>query len=100
MEVIVVKKDDTTIINFIIANFIDNSDNKPSPNHLQKLLTDDRTYLLAAVADDNIIGFAVAYRFLSFYTSGYLAYLYDIEVLTNYRRKGAGKLLIKHCLSI
>lgn len=99
MKVIKVKKEDTAIINFIIENIFDNSDEKPTTNHLEKLLTDDRTYLLAAVFEDNVVGYALAYRFPSLYASDYLAYLYDIEVLMKYRRKGVGRLLIETLLT-
>ncbi len=98
VKVIKVKKEDTAIINFIIENIIDNSDEKPTTNHLEKLLSDDRTYLLAAVFEDNVVGYALVYRFPSLYASDYLAYLYDIEVLMKYRRKGAGRLLIESLL--
>ncbi len=99
VKVIKVKKEDTAIINFIIENIIDNSDEKPTTNHLEKLLSDDRTYLLAAVFEDNVVGYALVYRFPSLYASDYLAYLYDIEVLMKYRRKGAGRLLIETLLT-
>ncbi len=64
VKVIKVKKEDTAIINFIIENIIDNSDEKPTTNHLEKLLSDDRTYLLAAVFEDNVVGYALVYSFL------------------------------------
>lgn len=98
-KAIKVKRDDTYIINFIIENLIDNSDEKPSTNHLEKLLTDDRTYLFAIMSDKDVIGYTLAYRFPSLYSSDYLAYLYDIEVLRNYRRKGAGRLLMETLLT-
>jgi ribosomal protein S18 acetylase RimI-like enzyme len=99
LKIIKIQKEDTTIINFIIENLIDNSDKQPSTHHFEKLLTDDRTYLLAAIFDDNVIGYTLAYRFPSLYASDYLAYLYDIEVLKKYRRKGAGRLLIETLLT-
>lgn len=99
VKVIKVNKVDTVIINFIIENIINNSDEKPTTNHLDKLFTDDRTYILAAVFEDNAVGYALAYRFPSLYASDYLAYLYDIEVLMKYRRKGAGRLLIETLLT-
>ncbi len=87
------------IVNSIMDNLIEDSDEKPSAKHLEKLLTDDRTYLLAAVLDNKVIGYALAYRFPSLYASDYLAYLYDIEVLEVYRRKGAGRLLMETLLT-
>lgn len=99
LKAIKVKKGDTLVLNFIVDNLIEYSDEKPSPGHLETLLTDDRAYLFAAILDNHVIGFALAYRFPSLYASDYLAYLYDIEVLEMYRRKGAGRLLIETLLS-
>jgi ribosomal protein S18 acetylase RimI-like enzyme len=99
LEVIKVNKDNTEILNFIVDNLIEYSAEKPSVGHLEKLLTDDRTYLFAAILDNDIIGYALAYKFPSLYSSNYLAYLYDIEVLEMYRRKGAGRLLIETLLA-
>ena len=93
-----VKKGDTAIVNFIIENLISNTE-KATPHHLNKFLSDDRSYLFAVSRDEKIIGYAIAYRFPSLYSSDYLAYLYDIEVLVNHRRKGAGRLLIKALLT-
>jgi ribosomal protein S18 acetylase RimI-like enzyme len=98
VKVIRVTKDDLGVINFIVENLIDIADGKPSASHLATLLTDDRTYLFAVSIDNNIIGYALAYRFPSLYSPGFLAYLYDIEVLETHRRKGAGRLLITNLL--
>lgn len=98
IEIIKLKKDDLTVIDFIIENCIANADEKPSANHLKTLLTDDRTYILAAILDYKVIGYILAYIFPSLYTSNYLAYLYDIEVLEVHRRKGVGRLLIETLL--
>ena len=79
-----------------IAHNLANTPPAPSMprDYLQKFLTDESTYLLAALSGANIIGYAVAYRFPSFFEARSLAYLYDIEVLPAFRRKGAGRLLI------
>jgi ribosomal protein S18 acetylase RimI-like enzyme len=99
LKSIKVQKGDTVIINFIIENIIDNSDKKASANHIETLLTDKRTYLFAAIMNDYVIGYALAYRFPSLYASDYLAYLYDIEVLKTHRKKGVGRLLMKTLLT-
>ncbi len=101
MQIIKVSKSDLDIINDILINHIDISDKKeslPSLTHLQTLLDDNRSYLFAAIKENFVVGYALAYRFPSLYTSGYLTYLYDIEVSINYRRKGIGKLLIETIL--
>lgn len=79
-----------------IANNLANalSDSSITRDYLHHFLTNESTYLLAALSGANIIGYAVAYRFPSFYEPRSLAYLYDIEVLPAFRRKGAGSLLI------
>ena len=100
LNVIKVKNDDLSVVNSIMDNFIENIDEKPSVNHSRTFLSDDRTYLLAATWGSNVIGYALAYKYPSLYSSDYLAYLYDIEVLETHRRKGAGRLLIKTLLTL
>jgi ribosomal protein S18 acetylase RimI-like enzyme len=98
MEVIKVSKSDTAVINDILQNHIDDTDRRESaiPNtNLDKLLDDDRCYLLAAIADERVVGYTLAYRFPSLYAAESLAYLYDIEVSPEHRRKGVGRLLIE-----
>ena len=99
MKAIRLTKDDTATIDFIVNNLIANTEDRASPDHLQKLVTDDRSYLFAVYHEQDVIGYALAYKFPSLYSSEYLAYLYDIEVLASYRRKGAGKLLIHTLLA-
>ena len=101
MHIIKVSKADVEIINDILVNHIDASDKKdvlPTLEHLQILLDDNRSYLFAAIEENSVRGYALAYRFPSLYSAGYLAYLYDIEVSENYRRKGIGRLLIEKVL--
>src|SRR4051812_29021881 len=101
MNIIKVGKSDFAIINDILVNHIDTSDKRevpPSVEHLQNLLNDSRTYLLAAIDENGVIGYALVYRFPSLYSSDYLAYLYDIEVSALHRRKGVGRLLIEKIL--
>lgn len=93
-----VQKHDLNIIQDILMNHIDESDKKDSSsntNHIEKLLEDDRCYLLAALMDDAVVGYALAYRFPSLYAPENLAYLYDISVSEEHRRKGIGTLLIQ-----
>jgi ribosomal protein S18 acetylase RimI-like enzyme len=100
LKVVKVQKTDFEIINAIIHTILDDGEERPTIKHLEKLLCDDRTYILAAFWNDVVIGYALAYRFPSLYASNYLAYLYDIEVLAAYRKKGAGRLLIETLLPI
>jgi ribosomal protein S18 acetylase RimI-like enzyme len=101
MNIIKVGRADVNVINDILIHHIDRSDRKgdlPTLTHLQALLDDNRSYLFAAVNEEFVVGYALAYRFPSLYTSEYLAYLYDIEVSEDHRRKGIGTLLIKTVL--
>ena len=101
MNIIKVGKSDLEIINEILVNHIDTSNKKeslPTLAHLHTLLDDNRSYLFAAIDENTVKGYALAYRFPSLYSSDYLAYLYDIEVSENHRRKGIGTLLIKTVL--
>jgi ribosomal protein S18 acetylase RimI-like enzyme len=101
MNIIKVSTSDSEIIADILANHIDPSDKTqtlPSLEHLHTLLADDRSYLFAAVDNSSVLGYALAYRFPSLYSSDYLAYLYDIEVSASFRRKGIGRLLIESVL--
>ncbi|MEN9613677.1 MAG: hypothetical protein RLZZ628_4491 [Bacteroidota bacterium] len=100
MKVVQVRQTDSSIIHAIMDTLLNDAEEKPSINHLKKLLSDDRTYVLAALLDDVVIGYILAYRFPSLYASNYLAYLYDIEVLAAHRKKGAGRLLMETLLHI
>jgi ribosomal protein S18 acetylase RimI-like enzyme len=100
MKVVKVQPTDNTLIQAIIDTLLNDAEERPSITHLEKLLCDDRTYILAALWEDMVIGYALAYRFPSLYGSNYLAYLYDIEVLAAYRKKGAGRLLMETLLPL
>ena len=93
-----VKGSDNLILADLLANHIDvaNNENKPPTiGHLRKLVDDKRCYLFAATIDDTVVGYALAYRFPSLYASGNLAYLYDIDVKPELRRRGIGRRLVE-----
>ena len=48
--------------------------------------------------NEQLIGFALTYKFPSIFSSGDLAYLYDIEILPDQRRKGVGSMLMDFLL--
>jgi ribosomal protein S18 acetylase RimI-like enzyme len=101
MNIVKVGTADLEIINDILVNYIEAEDKEeqlPGVAHLHTLLNDDRSYLFAAIEENAVRGYALVYRFPSFYSSHYLAYLYDIEVSPLYRRKGIGTLLIQKVL--
>lgn len=95
MKVIRLQQQEEATARYIIDHLVEKEAGGPSPDEVQSLLSDDRTYLFAAMsADEEVIGYALAYRFAALYRPGGLAYLYDIEVAEAHRRKGAGRLLI------
>jgi ribosomal protein S18 acetylase RimI-like enzyme len=99
MKVVHLNTNNESTIGFIVDNLINASVEKPNKEHLNILLTDDRTYVFAVIIKSDIIGYALVYKFPSLYESKNLADLYDIEVLEQHRRKGAGSLLIKTILT-
>jgi ribosomal protein S18 acetylase RimI-like enzyme len=102
MKVSRLGKEDIDAVIHIVANLIDSSHRKselPKMSHLENLLHDDRTYLLAAFMDNLVVGDLLAYRFPSLYAPEFLAYLYDIEVLPIHRRKDVGRLLVETILT-
>ncbi len=99
-KVVRVSSKDINIINDLLENIIDwEDDESMATTHIQKMLADDRTYLFAAITEKLVVGYALVYRFPSLYSDDFLAYLYDIEVLKNHRRKGIGRLLIETILA-
>lgn len=103
MEIKKVAKKDIDIINDLLANHIGSSDFQgrlPTIAHLETLLDDDRSYLLAAVIDTKVVGYSLAYRFPSLYATGNMAYLYDIDVVPEHRQKGIGRLLVETMISL
>lgn len=70
----------------------------PAMMYLTNLLSNETCYVIAAIEQDTIVGFVLAYRFPSFYAAGNTAYLYDIEVAPERRRSGIGRHLIARLL--
>jgi aminoglycoside 3-N-acetyltransferase I len=97
MEIRIVKitSEDVVIADAIASYMIEDGDDKPTADHLQNALKDDRTHLFAAMINEHVVGYVLAYSFPAFFTSGNMAYLYDIEVIEAHRRKGIGKLLMR-----
>lgn len=103
MKIVRLSKNDTDLLNDLLINHFtdsDETDGTATLETLQNLFDNGNAYLLAAVAEHRVIGYTLAYQFPSPYFEGYLAYLYDIDVLPEHRRKGIGKLMIKSLLEI
>ena len=84
---------DNYLIQNLIADFL-TSDESPTSEHIINALQDDRTYLYVAKAEQQILAYCLVYKFPSIYSNHNLAYLYDIEVLKEFRKKGIGKEII------
>lgn len=84
---------DTSLIQNLIDDFL-TSEESPTVEHLTNTLQDDRTYLYVAKIDLQIIGYCLVYKFPSIYSAHNLAYLYDIEILKEFRQNGIGRALI------
>jgi ribosomal protein S18 acetylase RimI-like enzyme len=97
-KIIEVLHKDILVLRKIFEIFIDHSKETGPSAHLENLIQDERTYVYAAMENDQVIGFALAYRFPSIFSSGDLAYLYDIEILPDQRRKGVGSMLLDFLL--
>lgn len=67
--------------------------------HLTELLTDSRSIVIAAINDGEPLGYLVAYWFPSL-DGDRLAYLYDIEVALEHRRRGIARSMVEELLSI
>jgi ribosomal protein S18 acetylase RimI-like enzyme len=84
---------DTSLIQNLIDDFL-TSEESPTVEHLTNALQDDRTYLYVAKTDQQIVAYCLVYKFPSIYSTHNLAYLYDIEVLQEFRQNGIGRALI------
>ncbi len=61
-----------------------------TPKHMRALLEADLNYLIVASADTSPIGFLLAYGFPRVDRDKNMIYLYEIDVLPEYRRRGIG----------
>lgn len=59
------------------------------------LLSEERTYTLAAYFDGELAGFLVGYELSRLDTSRPMMLLYTIDVLPRFQRKGIGKKLVR-----
>lgn len=99
MEVFRVKQKDSETIKSLIEFLKSQYDISVSLGHLKNFLSDDRTYLFIAILEENIIGYTICFRFPDFTEEGFLAYLYDIEVVETHRKKGIGRRLVEESLA-
>lgn len=66
----------------------------PKSKHLQRLLDDSNFLVFVGKVDKKIVGGLTAYVLHRYDNEKPSAYIYDIAVITDFQRKGIGKLLI------
>lgn len=74
----------------------------PSLVHLRRLLAASSNYLILALLDGTPIGFAIAYAMPRYDRDGQMAYLYEIGVSKEHRRKGVATHMVdtlKACMA-
>ena len=64
------------------------------PDHLEKLLADDKFIALAAYVDGEMSGAIAAYELVKFEAERSEIYIYDLAVIERYRRQGVATALI------
>ena len=64
------------------------------PEHLEKLLADDKFIALAAYVDGEMAGAIAAYELVKFEAERSEIYIYDLAVIERYRRQGVATTLI------
>ena len=64
------------------------------PDHLEKLLADDKFIALVAYVDGEMAGAIAAYELVKFEAERSEIYIYDLAVIERYRRQGVATALI------
>ncbi len=67
----------------------------PGEKHLQTLLAKDGFLVFVALLDGKVVGGLTAYTLQQYYSERPLVYIYDLAVLSNYQRRGIGKMLME-----
>jgi aminoglycoside 3-N-acetyltransferase I len=70
------------------------------PDHLRKLLADDKFIALTAHVDGELGGALAAYELVKFEAERSEIYIYDLAVFEQYRRQGVATALIEEVKSI
>ena len=67
----------------------------PSDEYLTRVLGREEVIVLAALADDSVVGGLVAYELLKLEQERSEIYIYDLAVSEEYRRRGVATALIE-----
>jgi aminoglycoside 3-N-acetyltransferase I len=70
------------------------------PDHLRKLLADDKFIALVAHVDGELAGAIAAYELVKFEAERSEIYIYDLAVIEQFRRQGVATALIERVKSI
>lgn len=87
-------KDDKDILNQITNKF------KEAENVNMDFFDNPMNQLIAGLHDGEVIGFALAYKLARIDTKRFMMLLYEIEVLPEHRRKGAGKMMLDEIIQL
>src|SRR5690606_28677662 len=68
----------------------------PKTKHLQRLLDNSNFLVFAATSDKKLVGGLTAHVLDRYDTEKPSAYIYDLAVITDFQRKGVGKLIISN----
>lgn len=83
----------------VFADAFDEEDNffsaPPSDSYLERLLSDERFILLAASADNKVVGALSAYELVKYERERSELYIYDLAVAEPFRRKGIARSMIE-----
>lgn len=67
----------------------------PQESHLRELLNKDDFEVWVALKSNTVVGGLTTYLFKQYYSEKPIAYIYDLAVAEDHRRKGIGKNLIE-----
>lgn len=102
VKFIQLNKNDVALMQSINAMFgevfddeVSYSSNKPSSGYLQSLLGSAHFIALAAVDGDEVVGALAAYELQKFEQERSEIYIYDLAVVSAFRRKGIATALIE-----
>ncbi|MDR7119890.1 AAC(3)-I family aminoglycoside N-acetyltransferase [Rheinheimera soli] len=107
VKIIHLSKNDVVLLQSINAMFgevfddeVSYSSNKPSSIYLQALLSTTHFIALAAVDGEKVVGAIAAYELKKFEQERSEIYIYDLAVISTFRRKGVATALIQELKAV
>lgn len=102
VKIIHLNENDVTLLQSINAMFgevfddeVSYSSNKPSSSYLQALLGTTNFIALTAIDGERVVGAIAAYELRKFEQERSEIYIYDLAVISTFRRKGVATALIQ-----